>query len=59
MLEEAFLRMQETGCEAIPVVHNSRLVGLLTLENVGELMMISSALRQAQLSRGLGLQPSR
>lgn len=57
MLEEAFLRMQETGCEAIPVVHNRQLVGLLTLENVGELMMISSALRQAEIGRSLGLQP--
>lgn len=47
MLEEAFQRMQESGCETLPVVHNGKLVGLLTLENVGELMMIASALRKA------------
>ncbi len=51
MLEEAFLQMQASGCEALPVVHNGQLVGLLTLENVGELMMIATALRQAEAGR--------
>ena len=46
MLDEAFARMREAECQAVPVVSRSgRLVGLLTLENVGELMMITSALR--------------
>jgi stage IV sporulation protein FB len=42
-LEEAFGLMQESGAPALPVTGpGKRLVGLLTLENVGELMMIRS-----------------
>jgi Zn-dependent protease len=47
MLREAFEKVQEASCNTLPVVRQGELVGLLTLENVGELMMISSALRQA------------
>ena len=47
MLDEAFARMRETRCSTVPVVRRGELVGVLTLENVGELMMIASALRQA------------
>jgi Zn-dependent protease/CBS domain-containing protein len=46
-LASTFERMRERGCSALPVLHNGRLVGLITLENVGELMMINSALRRA------------
>lgn len=45
MLDEALTRMQQADCSMVPVVRDDRLVGLLTLENVGELMMISSALK--------------
>ena len=42
--EEAFRIMQECNCPAVPVLDNmKRLVGLLTPENVTELMMIQSA----------------
>ena len=47
MLEAAFAEMRERGCTTVPVVHGGALVGLLTLENVGELLMISSALKKA------------
>ncbi len=47
MLQEAFARMSQTKCTTVPVVRRGRLVGVLTLENVGELMMISSALKKA------------
>ncbi len=40
--------MREAGCSTLPVVHNGHLVGMLTLENVGELIMINSALKQAR-----------
>ncbi|NIL96867.1 MAG: CBS domain-containing protein [Planctomycetales bacterium] len=48
MLEDTFQLMREEGCRMLPVVHDGRLVGMLTLENVGEWMMIQSALRQAK-----------
>jgi Zn-dependent protease/predicted transcriptional regulator len=47
MLAGTFERMRERGCSALPVLHDGRLVGIITLENVGELMMINSAMRQA------------
>ncbi|HET6880168.1 MAG TPA: site-2 protease family protein [Pirellulales bacterium] len=48
MLASTFQRMREGGCSALPVTHDGRLVGLITLENVGELMMINSALSSGQ-----------
>ncbi len=43
--EAAFRTMQECACPALPVVDGfGRLVGLITPENVGELMMIHSVL---------------
>ncbi len=43
--EEAFRIMQECNCPAVPVLDGmKRLVGLLTPENVTELMMIHSAM---------------
>lgn len=44
MLDAAFKRMQEASCPLATVMRNGSLVGLLTLENVGEWIMISSAL---------------
>ena len=45
--EEAFRIMQECNCPAVPVLDGmKRLVGLLTPENVSELMMVQSALPQ-------------
>ncbi|HEX6926779.1 MAG TPA: site-2 protease family protein [Longimicrobiaceae bacterium] len=43
---EAFRLMQESHCPALPVTdQHGRLVGLLTPENVGEMIMIHGALR--------------
>lgn len=43
--EDAFRIMQECNCPAVPVLDGmKRLVGLLTPENVSELMMVQSAL---------------
>lgn len=48
LLEPVFRRMQESGCPAIPVVDDGgHVVGLLTLENVGELAAVHSALGRA------------
>jgi CBS domain-containing protein len=46
MLDAAFQLMREAECPLTPVLKNGRLVGLLTLENVGEWMMIASALKE-------------
>jgi len=45
LLEPVFRRMSESGCSSIPVVDDGgRVVGLLTLENVGEMAAIHAAL---------------
>jgi Zn-dependent protease/predicted transcriptional regulator len=43
-LESAFTKLQECACHTMPVTSNGRLVGLLTMENVGEFVMIQTAL---------------
>jgi Zn-dependent protease/predicted transcriptional regulator len=52
MLEEAFQLMRESACNAVPVVRGGELVGVLTLENIGELMMVSSALKKSGSASG-------
>jgi Zn-dependent protease/predicted transcriptional regulator len=46
MLDAVFRRMQEEECAMIPVMRDGRLVGMLTAENVGELVMITSSVRR-------------
>jgi Zn-dependent protease/CBS domain-containing protein len=48
MLENAFLRLQSCDCHTIPVLRGGRLVGLVTSENVGEFMLIQTALEGAR-----------
>jgi CBS domain-containing protein len=48
MLDKALRLLGAAKVRTIPVEHDGRLVGLLNLENVGEFMMIQSALRQSQ-----------
>lgn len=43
-LEQAFAKLQQCECPALPVVRGDELVGLLTLENIGEFIAIRSAL---------------
>ena len=48
--EEAFRLMQESNCPALPVVDDGgQLIGLITPENVGELMMVRSVLGVGEL----------
>jgi CBS domain-containing protein len=48
--EDAFRIMQECDCPAVPVLDRmKRLVGLLTPENVTELMMVQSAMPQRRI----------
>ena len=46
MIEPVFRRLQECRCRTVPVIGGGRLVGLVTLENVGEFLSIQSALRR-------------
>ncbi len=48
MLEGALATLHDCKCGSLPVVHDGRLVGMLTTDNVGEFIMIQSALRQAR-----------
>lgn len=48
MLDRTFQVMREGACSSLPVVRNHQLVGLITLENVGELIMVQSALRDGR-----------
>lgn len=50
MLERVMEQLRDAGCSTIPVVRDNRLVGLVTLENVGEMMMIRSALQHQDVS---------
>jgi hypothetical protein len=45
MVEQALARLDETKSKTLPVTHRGELAGLLTSENVTELLMIRSALR--------------
>ena len=47
MLESAFSKLQECDCHSIPIVHGSQLVGIITMENVGEFLAIRGATRSA------------
>ena len=43
MLDTAFARLQSCNCHTLPVTSRGTLVGLLTMENVGEFLLIQSA----------------
>jgi len=45
-LETAVQRMREKGHSALPVVDRGRLVGLLTVENVSDLLLVKNALQK-------------
>lgn len=44
MLEPVSLRLQECQCHTIPVTERGQLVGLVTMENIGEFLMVQNAL---------------
>ena len=47
MLEMALTRLQESGTKTLPVTHAGQLVGMVTMENITEYLMIRSALKAA------------
>jgi Zn-dependent protease len=44
MLEGVFVRIREDGAHTLPVVRHGKLVGLLTMENIGEMLRIQAAI---------------
>jgi Zn-dependent protease len=51
MLETAFARLQTCECHSLPVVHRGQLVGLVTMDNVGEFVAIQAAFVQRRAER--------
>jgi Zn-dependent protease len=52
MADLVFARLNECQCHTLPVVQNDRLVGMVTADNVGEFLMIQSALKSHGASGG-------
>jgi len=50
MLETVFGRLHSDQCHTLPVTHHGKLVGLLTMENVGEFLAIQAAITSARLN---------
>ena len=50
MVENALMRIQESGVPALPVTHGGQLVGIVTAENIAEYLMIRSALRASRMA---------
>ena len=44
----ALARLKECGCHSMPVVNEGKLLGVLTMDNVGEYVMVQAALRGAK-----------
>lgn len=44
-LEPVLTQLAQQDLRTVPVMQNAQLIGLLTLDNVGEWMMIQTALR--------------
>jgi Zn-dependent protease/CBS domain-containing protein len=57
MLQTAFARLQEGHSRTLPVVRDGRLLGLLTAENLAEVLMIQQALREAHSPARFGWHP--
>ena len=51
ILDTAFARLQSCNCHTLPVTSRGTLVGLLTMENVGEFLLIQSALGRSPQPR--------
>jgi Zn-dependent protease/CBS domain-containing protein len=47
MMDAAFAKLQACACRTLPVVRHGRLIGMVSLENLGEFMMVQSAIGQA------------
>jgi predicted transcriptional regulator len=48
MLQSVFPRLQACDCHTLPVVRDNHLEGLVTMENLGEFLMLQAAMRGAR-----------
>jgi Zn-dependent protease len=53
LLAPAWERLRSFKCGTLPVLQNGTLVGLLTMDNIGEMLLIRSALHGAEAARGI------
>ena len=51
MLDTAFARLQTCACHALPVMSRGALVGLLTMDSLGEFLLVQSALGRRSTPR--------
>jgi Zn-dependent protease/CBS domain-containing protein len=51
MLQSAIARLEDCNCHTLPVVQDGRLLGLVTAENLAEVLMIQEALRESRARR--------
>lgn len=56
-LEETFQQMREQEVQSVPVFDGGRLVGMVTLENIGEFLMVRGAVEALQQSHGGQVSP--
>ena len=47
MLEHALAVLRQCRCRSLPVLHDGRLVGMLTVDNIGEFLTVQAARRRA------------
>jgi Zn-dependent protease/CBS domain-containing protein len=57
-LKSAVESMRERQCATVPVVAGGRVVGLLTLENISEVIMVNAAIEQHGTSQPLVTKPT-
>ena len=53
MLKTIFERLRPDDCHTLPVVHNSLLVGLITMDNLGEYVLLETAWKKDGSRSGL------
>jgi Zn-dependent protease/CBS domain-containing protein len=51
MLETVLARLQDRDCHTVPITERGTLIGLVTMDNVGEFLMIQAAERKSRAAR--------
>ncbi len=51
MLETAFQRLQQCNCHTMPVLRQGRIAGLLTMDNLGEYLLIQAAMKNGDWTK--------